>query len=373
MKCPKCEYLGFDTGDRCRNCGYDFSLMAASAPEPAGELSLQTTGDETTGTEWLEDLDTVLGGSRGAAPLDTSLTPDLAFTLETPTAIERAAPPVPSSPAASPTIAAPPAMTAPVPAVSAPTVVASVAPSGAAAAPALAALAFEPTLPPPSFRGEPALPLFSGDPSTDDEPMIKVPSAPRAPLAVRRTPETPRLRAVPRLVERPAPEPALDFAEEAAAVAAGAATSSSARRLAPAQTSTAGARLGAAAIDHAILFAIDAVVVYLTLRIAQLNLADIRQLSILPMGAFLGLLKLAYFTAFTCVGGQTIGKMAMGIRVVNDEQHLLDAPQAIHRALAGAVSFLTLGAGFVPALVGADRRALHDRLAHTRVVALPSA
>ena len=27
MKCPKCGYLGFDSGDRCKNCGYDFSLV----------------------------------------------------------------------------------------------------------------------------------------------------------------------------------------------------------------------------------------------------------------------------------------------------------------------------------------------------------
>ena len=27
MKCPKCDYLGFETGDRCKNCGYDFSLL----------------------------------------------------------------------------------------------------------------------------------------------------------------------------------------------------------------------------------------------------------------------------------------------------------------------------------------------------------
>ena len=26
MKCPKCGYLGFEPVDRCRNCGYDFSL-----------------------------------------------------------------------------------------------------------------------------------------------------------------------------------------------------------------------------------------------------------------------------------------------------------------------------------------------------------
>src|SRR5262245_4410131 len=33
MKCPKCGYLGFDDVDRCRNCGYDFSLVAPPDPE----------------------------------------------------------------------------------------------------------------------------------------------------------------------------------------------------------------------------------------------------------------------------------------------------------------------------------------------------
>src|SRR3954464_8554391 len=28
MKCSKCGYLGFETADRCRNCGYEFSLSA---------------------------------------------------------------------------------------------------------------------------------------------------------------------------------------------------------------------------------------------------------------------------------------------------------------------------------------------------------
>jgi len=31
VKCPKCGYLGFDTGERCRNCGYDFSLVGQPA------------------------------------------------------------------------------------------------------------------------------------------------------------------------------------------------------------------------------------------------------------------------------------------------------------------------------------------------------
>ena len=34
MKCPKCDYLGFETGDRCKNCGYDFSLLSVADSEP---------------------------------------------------------------------------------------------------------------------------------------------------------------------------------------------------------------------------------------------------------------------------------------------------------------------------------------------------
>src|SRR5207245_9024545 len=34
MKCPKCGYLGFEHVERCRNCGYDFSLStSAGIPE----------------------------------------------------------------------------------------------------------------------------------------------------------------------------------------------------------------------------------------------------------------------------------------------------------------------------------------------------
>jgi uncharacterized RDD family membrane protein YckC len=163
----------------------------------------------------------------------------------------------------------------------------------------------------------------------------------------------------------------LNFTEEAAVPFTPARVSRA--ETGPVVTSPAGLRLLAAGIDHGILLMIDVVVVYLTLRIASLTMSEWAALPVLPMGTFLGLLKLSYFTAFTCVGGQTIGKMAAGIRVVSDDQRPIDAAHAVHRALAGAVSFMTLGAGFLPALLGTDRRALHDRLAHTRVVTLPTA
>lgn len=38
MKCPKCGYLGFEAVDRCRNCGYDFSLTSSA---PLADLALR--------------------------------------------------------------------------------------------------------------------------------------------------------------------------------------------------------------------------------------------------------------------------------------------------------------------------------------------
>jgi uncharacterized RDD family membrane protein YckC len=129
----------------------------------------------------------------------------------------------------------------------------------------------------------------------------------------------------------------------------------------------------AAAIDIALLLAIDLLVVYFTLRMVGLPGVAWRELPPLPLLAFLTLLKFAYYAVFTAFGGQTIGKMAARIRVVAEDDSYLDPAQALRRTLAGVASVLTLGAGFVPALVGPGGRALHDRVAHTRVVAIPSA
>ena len=81
--------------------------------------------------------------------------------------------------------------------------------------------------------------------------------------------------------------------------------------LAALETSGAGRRVIAAAIDHA-----HSVRHRRHRRLSHrpdLAVDDERvdaRCRLLPMITFLGLLKLSYFTAFTCVGGQTIGKMA---------------------------------------------------------------
>ena len=56
MKCAKCGYLGFEQADRCRNCGYDFSLASAAAPD----LSIRSAGPAPA-ADRLDDLSLIDG------------------------------------------------------------------------------------------------------------------------------------------------------------------------------------------------------------------------------------------------------------------------------------------------------------------------
>ena len=59
MKCPKCSYLGFETGVRCKNCGYDFSLIAAGPLDvPALDPVIRTDDMDASAPElWLDQMD----------------------------------------------------------------------------------------------------------------------------------------------------------------------------------------------------------------------------------------------------------------------------------------------------------------------------
>ena len=83
------------------------------------------------------------------------------------------------------------------------------------------------------------------------------------------------------------------------------------------------------------------------------------------MLAFFLLVDGGYLVAFTTAGGQTIGKMAFGLKVVRDDDEGMSVGVAAVRALGAIASTLCLGAGLIPALIHEDRRAIHDRLAGT--------
>ena len=82
---------------------------------------------------------------------------------------------------------------------------------------------------------------------------------------------------------------------------------------------------------------------------------------------FSSLIGAAYTIAFHWIWGQTLGKMALQIRVVSMEGGPLSFGQAVGRYFATFLSALILGIGFVMAGVRSDKRALHDLLAGTRV------
>ena len=277
MKCPKCGYLGFEHVDRCRNCGYDFSLTSTVT---IPELPLRSEPP-------------------AANPLE-----DLAF--------------------------------------------------GNTSAPAA---------PPPTAE----LPLFGPPIPDDDRPLITKASPPRAPLSVRRaTPEMPRLRTEPRLQ-------ALNLALDSDSGSIGPPVLPEERALTADDAdsyrdASVWLRLVAVVLDLIILAAVDALVIYLTMQICGISMDDADILPKGPLVAFLLLQNCGYLVAFTA-GGQTLGKMATGIRVVpSDADASLDVGRALLRTFMWIVLAIPAGLGFVSTFVSRDHRGLHDRFAGTRVV-----
>jgi uncharacterized RDD family membrane protein YckC len=83
--------------------------------------------------------------------------------------------------------------------------------------------------------------------------------------------------------------------------------------------------------------------------------------------AFGLLLWIAYTVLFHWLWGQTLGKMAVQVRVVTLEGGPLSLQCAIIRELGVWLSSLTFGIGYAMAGLRRDKRALHDLIAGTRV------
>jgi uncharacterized RDD family membrane protein YckC len=199
----------------------------------------------------------------------------------------------------------------------------------------------------------------------EDAPIVP-PRAARPPLAVRRsTPEVPRNR--PRTT-RPIKADSLNLEPTSAKPSAARDATETVALLM--EMPSLGVRVGAGMIDLLLLVAIDAAVVYLTLRVTGLQntLEDLRVLPPVPFVGFLAILAFGYVAAFTVAGGQTIGKMVLNLRVIGDDGRPVDAPGGMIRALGCMLVPITLGLSYLPAVFTSDHRALHDRLAGTRVV-----
>jgi uncharacterized RDD family membrane protein YckC len=348
MKCPKCHYLSFEPEPRCRNCGYDLALAGSPDLElrtddpyegPLMDLAMRPDGEGTesrgkAATLGPIDLDRVVGESEPAR--EPALPGPGAARGDEPTPLRavpgRERPPQPTT---------------------------------------------HRRRPAPSTTAE--LPLFvKKRPEPDpDAPLVKLPAAPTPPLVVRRAQEAPKpkhaaapaasdaslgplerdlLNDIKRLEQRIVERARVEIEEEEAEAAD--------------QPAVGIRRLVAAAIDATVLGTISAAVLWATLRLCDLGLGELATLPIVPLSAFLLLVAIGYLLTFTVAGGQTIGKMAMDIRVVGDEapgDGAVTPQQAAVRAVLTVPSVLFLGLGFLPAFAG-HGVAIHDRLSHTRVV-----
>jgi uncharacterized RDD family membrane protein YckC len=290
MRCPKCQYISFETSERCRNCGYEFSLVVDN-----DQIDVKIARDEPASSR----------GRDGAfSALDTPLNP----------------------------------------------------PSERGVGRPLAAA---------------DLPLFTDRVADDQAPLVTPPAVPRAPLSVRKAaPVRPRPQSP--LPEELALDLEVDDDDELQGLATFGVTPESLPSVPP-QPAVASLtrRTIAGVIDVLILGSISTAVVVLTLRVCELSLEQWRMLPPVPMLAFLMLLCGGYFVLFTTAGGQTIGKMAAHIRVVNAPgvtPARVSFRTAAVRTVACLGSVLALGAGFLLAVINEDRCAFHDRVADTRVV-----
>lgn len=74
-----------------------------------------------------------------------------------------------------------------------------------------------------------------------------------------------------------------------------------------------------------------------------------------------------YTTVLHSMGGQTIGKLLVGVRVMGVDGEPLTAGAALLRWFACFVSLIPLGGGFLMAGLRRDKRGLHDLIAGSRV------
>ncbi len=80
------------------------------------------------------------------------------------------------------------------------------------------------------------------------------------------------------------------------------------------------------------------------------------------------MLALIYFVVLHSFGGQTLGKIFMGIRVVSEEGQGLSVGEAFLRLVGYLVSFIPFCAGFLWVVLDKNHSSWHDKLTVSRVI-----
>ena len=116
---------------------------------------------------------------------------------------------------------------------------------------------------------------------------------------------------------------------------------------------------------------IDAVVVGLGMALLRfgIEVADVADYGALGGGAWLVLVTPLYYVLSTGIYGRTVGKLALGMKVVRQDGHVPGLGYALLREVIGKfVSAIALFLGFLWIAWSRDKQGWHDVMAGTRVI-----
>jgi uncharacterized RDD family membrane protein YckC len=376
MRCPKCHYLSFEPEPRCRNCGFDLSGdpidVALKRDEPAApmaDLALRPASEQAA---------RVAPAPAVSMPVPVPAASSLSMASQ-----RAASPPAPKGTSASEAHPREGVVARSVP----------VSPFRRAAGESLASRV-EPPAPPsapqagradPSTSGTSDLPLFVKGLSTAPAPPAPRPNPGPPPIAVQRPVQPPPRAAQPPGPRLPPRKPGpfdgdlLEDLQRIERIERGqppdppivGQTQPAARALDTTGQTELWRGVLASAIDATFIGLVNVAIFWITLRWTNLSFVDASLLPMLPLGTFFVLVALGYLAMFTAAGGQTVGKMVAGVRVVahdlGGEAQPITVQQALLRSVLAVPSVLLLGLGFLPAVLGSGK-SLHDRLAQTRIV-----
>jgi len=122
---------------------------------------------------------------------------------------------------------------------------------------------------------------------------------------------------------------------------------------------------------RAFALVVDLLVVWVFFQVRDLVVAMLARYDLIAQAfryTYTLVIPAAYFVLTHGTGGQTLGKRFVHVRVVGSGGESIGYLQALGRLAATCLSILPLGLGFLAVAVRRDKRALHDRLAGTRVI-----
>ncbi|MBN2685924.1 MAG: RDD family protein [Pontiellaceae bacterium] len=131
-------------------------------------------------------------------------------------------------------------------------------------------------------------------------------------------------------------------------------------------------RFLAAIIDGIVLYIVNLPLSFISNYTSTQSQGLYNSAPIIMASFFVGLLSMVIRALYEIIMikkcGATLGKMAVGIKVVRPDGSPLTWGTAIGRYFAKIVSSMTMGIGYIMVAFDNEKRALHDRMCNTRVV-----